>query len=657
MNTPKNLRSLPRFSQWSNGALAGVLLLAAAVPYLNSLRNGFVYDDLTQILRNPYIYRFSHLKQVFTTGSWSYLGQAGLTNYYRPLLTFAYLLSYHAFGKVAFGYHLVNLVMNAAVVLVLFWLALALFRRRSVAFLAALIFALEPVHSEAVAWIAGLTGLEVSLFCALAFLCFVKASRPQGARSEGMIAGMAVFYALALLSKEQALCLPLLATIYEHAYREDRRSTNWRQKIARYGALWLLAGAYLLIRIRALGAFAPLDYASRLTRGQALLSGFALTGHYLEKIFWPWNLCAFYVFNKSSSFFDPRVLGGVAAVAALAAAFWFLWSRYRTASFGIVWFAVMLAPVLNARWMAANVFAERYLYLPSMGFCWAVVPCAIALWHAASSRQKVLPNAIAWSIAALIVLAAVRIAVRNRDWNNNVRLYTVTLAQQPDAYPMLNNLGNEYWERGEFEMAKREWDQAYRVRPNLAPLLSNLGLYYSKKGDDSRALAYYRRAMRARPDFSASHEDAGLVYMKTDQLPQAELQLGMAVALAPLDANAHLELGRAYLRQNRAKLALVQFRSSIKSRPTAEAWDDLGKTYAILGQTDDAGRAFEKAIVLRPFDHVAHFGLGAIYLRAGKRRDAERQYQAGLVTDPKDAGALDALKELRLEGDSSKHDH
>ncbi|MGH9402155.1 MAG: tetratricopeptide repeat protein [Terriglobia bacterium] len=640
---------LSRFSTWSDASLIAMLIAAAALPYLNGLLNGFVYDDQTQVLNNPYILNFHHLRQIFSSSAWSYMGQAGATNYYRPLMTFGYLLCYQVFGKVAFGYHLANLALHIAVVCVLFGVTLALFGRRSVAFLAALVFALHPIHTESVDWIAGVTDLEVTLFCLLAFWCFVKAARPGGKRAPGWILAMAVSFILALLSKEQALMLPFLAMIYEHGVREDRASTAWTQKVARYGLLWLLSAAYIAARLRALGAFAPVVYKSRVPWAQAFLSAPALAGHYVLKLFWPWYLCAFYVFHQSARVFDPRVVAGLAVLAALALAFAALWRQARAASFGIIWFLVLLAPVLNARWLAANVFAERYLYLPSVGFCWVLAFCAVRLWERWRFRRAILRRVLAVSGGVLLLLCAIRIFARNRDWRDDIRLYTRTLSQQPDAAPILNNLGTVYWAQGAADQAEREWQKAYRAQPMLVPVLDNLGLYYSKEGDYPGAVRDFERAARLNPAYAQAHLHLGLVYEKMGNHETARQQLRAAVALAPLSAEAHRELAKFYLEAGQDALAEEQFSDSVRCAPGVEAMDDLGKIYLRHNRTAEAGLEFQGALALNRFDSVAHFNLGAIAAAMGRNGVAEKEYRAGLETDPKNADALAALRKLRLE--------
>src|SRR6516225_2181705 len=103
-------------SRWSNATGMGLLFLLALLPYLNTLRNGFVYDDEEQVLSNPYIRDFHHLREIFTTDVLSYQGFSVSANYYRPMMKFGYLLCFRVFGPRAYGFHLVNLLLHGFVV-------------------------------------------------------------------------------------------------------------------------------------------------------------------------------------------------------------------------------------------------------------------------------------------------------------------------------------------------------------------------------------------------------------------------------------------------------------------------------------------------------------------------------------------------------------
>ncbi len=642
-----------RFSD-SDPLLYSFLILSAFLPYANTLFNAFVYDDNTQVLNNPYIQSLDHLREIFTTTVWSYVGAQGVTNYFRPLMTFGYLICYQVFGPLAYGFHLANVLLHVGVVCVLFLLTARMFGSRLLAFVAALLFALHPVHTESVAWVAAVTDLELTLFYLLTFFLFLCIAQPEGGRSDKVQLAMVGSFVLTILSKEQALTLPILAMVYEHLYRDDRTETTPFQKLHRYGFLWLLAAAYLLFRIRFFGAIAPVLQISDLSWSQTVLSSMALIGQYLGKLLWPAELCAFYVFYRSTSITDPRVLAGAAGIAFCVLVFVLLRRHARLASFAVVWFFVTLAPVLNPRWMAANVFTERYLYLPSVAFCWLVGWGWVRLWERFSVRQVVWRWTLVGALAVIAVLYSVRVVARNRDWRDDIRLYTKTLAVSPDSYHIHNNLGTIYWKRGEVAAAEREWRTALALSPKNAIILNNLGLAHSKRAEYEAAVSCFQRAMRRKPNYTDPHLNLGVAYREMKLLEDAELQLRAAVALSPLNVYARNQLGKLYVEAGRLAEAEEQFLQSVKSEPNVVGYDALGDIYLGWKDSQRAAAAFERAASIDPFDSHARFSLGRLYLAEGRAAEALQEFLAGLQSDPKNEEAramLEKLKPKRSDGD------
>jgi len=157
--------------------LIAALVACATLPYLNILFNGFVYDDDTQVVLNPYVRSLRYLKEILTTNVWSFAG-GDATNYYRPVMTLGYLVCYHVFGLRAYGFHLVSLLLHVLVVCFIFLLTERLTGDRVWALVAGALFALHPIHTESVAWIAAVTDLELTFFYLLAFGLFLAAARP-----------------------------------------------------------------------------------------------------------------------------------------------------------------------------------------------------------------------------------------------------------------------------------------------------------------------------------------------------------------------------------------------------------------------------------------------------------------------------------------------
>jgi tetratricopeptide (TPR) repeat protein len=582
--------------------LVGVLLACASLPYLNILLNGFVYDDDTLLVQNPYVRGFQHLKEIFTGDIWSFRGLA-VTNYYRPMMTLGYMLVYKIFGLRPYGFHLVSLLLHALVVCLVFALTKRLTGDRKWAFVAGALFALHPIHTESVAWIAAVTDLELTFFYLITFGLFLAMARPGGGRSARLLTAMGATFVLALFSKEQAMTLPALATVYEHFYREDRSQTSTSQKLARYGVLWLVGATYLLLRVHFLGALAPDQKFGQLSPLQILLSAMALVGQYVWKLVWPVRLCACYVFHPSTSPFDFGVLAGLAVLLALAALFLVCWRNrernVRFASFAILWFLATLAPVLNAHWVGENVFSERYLYLPSVGVAWLAGLGATKLW----SRARLRP-APRWALAFLGVtvgmLYAARIVIRDRDWNNDIVLYARTLELEPQSRIFLN-LGQALANQGRFNEAIAQYSAALRIQPDFYRAHLNLGAALAAQGRMDAAMAQYSEALRIQPDSPEPHNNLGNALKRQGRIDAAMAEYAEALRIKPHYPEAHNNLGASLAAQGRIDEAIAQYIEAIRINPDfAEAHVNLGQALAGQGRIDEAMAQYSEALRIKP---------------------------------------------------------
>jgi tetratricopeptide (TPR) repeat protein len=666
-NLPSDASGRPSLSRFSDLTLLAFLVVGAALPYLNTLRNGFVSDDEMQVLDNPYIRNFHHLAKIFTTPVSSYLGAEAL-KYYRPLMNVGYLLCYQVFGPHPFGFHLANIVLHGAVVCAVFLLTKRMFQDRNLALMAAGLFAIYPIHTEAVAWVAASPDLQLSLFYLLTFWFFLAVARPGGRFSYFAQVAMAGSFVLAIFSKEQAVTLPVLATVYEHFYRADREETRPAQKVLRYGVLWLLTVAYLVFRVRVLGALkSGRNYD--LTWYHAFVSAIALVGQYLWNVLWPWDLRTYCPFHPPSGWFVPAVVGGVVALAVCSALFFFLWRRARPLSFGLLWLLVSLAPVLNARWMPIGAaFEQRYLYLPSVGFCWLLGWGLLRLRARASARGAIWSRALATAFVLLVALCSFRIVTRNRDWQDNLTLYTNTLAACPDAFYVREFLGSTYWEMGDEESAEREWHEALEMAPQDPYTLSDLGMVYLKNQQYSEAVDFLKKSLEFDPDNASAHLYLGVAYMDAHSLELAEPELRAAVSLFPWNSNARNALGKLYLGEGRTPEAEEQFRRSVEIEPNVRGYGGLGLIHwqrgdvklaeqewrealrlapndsPILnnlgllctnqGRYAEAVFFFHKAIELKPDDPNPHLNLGIAYGKTGQNGSAETEFRTALSLSP-----------------------
>jgi Flp pilus assembly protein TadD len=489
------------------------------------------------------------------------------------------------------------------------------------------------------------TDLELTLFYLLTFRLYLGLGRAKPAMYALTQFGMAVSFALTAISKEQALTLPLLATLYEHAYREDRNQTTIVQKFARYGALWVLTVVYLVLRVRFLGTLAHNKLP--LAGYEVVFSAITLFGQYMWKLLWPVRLCAYYVFEVSDDPTDPRILAGLVALVLIAIVFVALWKFDRTASFGLVWIAVTLVPVLNASWLGSNVFTERYLYLPSVGFCWVLAWG----WTRLFAWSGQYTYGWRWLLAAALGVTAVgcvvRIVTRNPVWQDDMTLYMRTLAASPNAYYMHNNLGVVYWGQADVKSAEREWREALRLAPNASIVLDNLAMLSLVFRHYEESVGYSLRSLTVDPVDPEAHLNLGSVYLEMGNIEEAEVQLHAAVALAPLDAKARAGLGELYLKQLHLPEAEEQFHRSLDSHPNLRGYVGLGVVRWRRGDRQEAERLFKKAESLFPVDPRPHLMLGLLYLDLGRATEGEKELRKSLESDPTNEGALAALQRLK----------
>lgn len=635
-----------RAGQGRDAILYATLSLLAVVPYLNTLVAGFVYDDNYQIVENPYVRSFHYIKQILTSPVWSFKYSRVPTNYYRPLMSLEYLILYKTYGPLAYVFHLANVLANAAVVILLFAVTRRLLKSERVAFLAAALFALDPLHTESVAWVAAVPDLHLAIFLMIAFWFYLDLGEPGRDRWWTPVA-LNVSFFLALLSKEPAIAFPVIALFYEYAARADRDRTTWKQKLGRYGPLFALTGVYFGARVMLIGGLIPKLQRPRLSWPSALLSAVSLFGQYMNKLIWPVRLKMFYAFTPSDSLRDPAFLIGVAWILAFGVLGWFLWKQNRLLLLPLLWTVATLAPALNARWMPGNVFAERYLYVPSMGLCWLAAAGLVALWDVQAIRRFVWPRvAIASAVLLVASLCSYRIVTRNMVWHDDLHFFMDAVRQTPDNANLHSDLGFAYWAVRNHSAATQQWNISIAQDPNNFWALNNIGMSDVTEKRYADAIPPLQHALKLRPEFSDAHLNLAEAFAGLHQEREAETEFQGAIDSSPLDYDAHNRFAAFYRESGRIEDAREQYLLAFAAQANAASLDGLGDIALDDGQTALAESYFRQAEDLDSYDHHAHYELVVIYGETGRAKEALREFDLGQRTDPgtdslsKDAKAI-----------------
>ena len=649
----RDLQSIPI---WKQSAFAYLLLFAlASLPYANTLLNDFVYDDDLQILENPAIQNFHRFGQILTD-VWRFAGADGArAKYFRPVMTLTYLALHKVYGNLPLGFHIVNIALAGCVACLIYAVTLQWTSSQPVAWIAAAVFALHPVHSEIVAWVAGMGDLEATLFLLIAFLIFVDIPRgsPPSLRKSFF---MGSAFGMAILSKETAAPFPILAFLFEHFFRAEANETPLLTKLQRYVPFWIVFAAYLGVRWSLLGGIHASSTPGALPTATVVRTGFALLAKYIGKLFWPVHLLAYYVFPTRTRLFDPLVLAGVLSLIVIVCLVVILRRRHPDAGFGLVWFLVLLGPVLNIRWLASAAFAERYLFLPSVGFVWFIATAVVQLLQCARSgiRSKDLTSsnagiahrcAVIGVTAALGFVCILRIWIRNRDWRNDQTFYETILRDEPRASLIRVNLGVLYANQGKQSQARSEWLRVARESPKFSDAWTYLAMTSIDANDLTSAEEYLQRALQ-NPVTGNYYYQYARLRQKQGRIPEAEIDLRQAAELSPMNSAAHLDLARIELGQERRSEAAVQADAASDGAITPETWCGVGDLYLELGRMDAAEQAYQSALAMNPFHPFAHGGLGHIYEKRGEREKARAEYQAALVMDPRDSRMLEGLRRV-----------
>ncbi|HTR78534.1 MAG TPA: hypothetical protein VMH39_10500 [Gemmatimonadaceae bacterium] len=480
-----------------------VLVLAVLASGLG-VRNGFTYDDRFVIEGNTALHLLrANWWRFFGSSYWPpSMGGDG----YRPIALLLYSIQWVVGGGSAWVFHTVNIAVYGAVCLSVFWLGLQLLPER-LAWLAAALFAVHPLHVEAVANIVG----QAELWVALATVCAVRlyvARRAAARFSARDILVIAALYAFACGVKENGFVLPVLLAASELILVRDPRPLWSRFIELRPFALTLglIAVGYLWARNVVLGRmggfelYVPFD-ALHTTGVQRIVTMVGLVPQWVRLFLWPAHLSAEYGPPQYPIASGPEIgqvpgLILMVGILSLGAA---LRRRSPVACFGIAWMTLTLLPVSNLLVPTGVLIAERTLFLPSIG---VVLALATAVPYLESKlTTPVIRVAALVAVQCLVLAGAVRSAARTTVWRDNDTLFAREVVDAPLVYRTHYMLGGWEFTKDQLRAGESEFLIAMKLFPADPFIPYNLAYEYKKRGLFAPAVVMYQRALDIAPDF------------------------------------------------------------------------------------------------------------------------------------------------------------
>ena len=646
-------------------ALSGLVLIS----YGNSIANGFVWDDHEQIVMNPVLRADAPIRSLFTSDvRFANRSSSIHTEYYRPLQMLMYRTITGMVGTKPEAFHICSIVFaicGALAAFVVFWL---LTRKMSLAFAAAAVFAVYPVHAEAVDWIAASPDLGCGLFTLLAFVLFLarrdtrQANNPleRASLSRWCLPVLSMFaFATALLWKETPAIFPILIAVYT-LLLEAGAGGRVRAALKASAPYWIVLAVYLALRISVLGTLGTGRRNWELTPFQFLLTDLHLMTSYWEKLALPIRLNAYYHFSPVRSAFDPHAIMGIVFVSGLIAGVVYIARRAPLFAFAALWVCITLLPAMNLPALGRNAFTERYLYLPSVGFCllgtlgvsWLVsmLPARSRKWAGVAVLAAVVFGCVAETVA------------RNAVWKDDYTLFSETLQSSPDA-PFVRCMvaAKQAADPASSSQAEDNYLQAIALAPHEVPpdrvdlvtAYDGVAWLYADRSDYQRALEMLSRAREVAPDDAEADSEEGLILARAGRWAEAQPFLLKSSASRPNNENVLSALGlMAWQYSHDLNRAAQMFSKALAVHSeeddfAASLHNDLGGVYGELGDFSSAIEQFRLAIRISPNDPEYHTNLASALGATNRYEESRLEAETALRIAPNYPAALSVLQNLK----------
>ncbi len=531
--------------------IPALIAAVAVLAHLRALNYGFVSDEKLLITQNQTV-RELQIGEMITGKFWpgKFRGV-----YYRPAVTLSYGLGFAVAGESPWLHHLWNFVSHAIAAAGIYFLLLRLFKKQAPALLASVIFAAHPVHSESVAWIPGRTDVMAAAFGIFAWLAVLRARDKDRAALRGAwYAASLLLFVFALGSKEVAVVFPALVLAGDYLLdgSAGHFGSNLKKRIPEYAAMAAVVIVYLVVRAHILsgeGHEPAADPLAALPAAPRVLSMITVFACSFLVMAWPHPWLPDFAYENAFSEMSPALMLVAAAfLIALSGIAWEQRHKRPAYSFCIAGVLISILPFSHLA-PFPTLFAERFLYLPSVFFC-AGLGLLLTDLLAASSLRK---PALALITFFVLVLCA-HSAARTHYFAGGIEFWKSVVRKAPDLHLAHQWLGSFYQEDKSYHQAQDHYEQAVKLEPEFTPARLNLvyTLIMTGKPEEAKErldkLAAKKNLQEKTVESVAElYNELGLAYFRRYQWGPARRQWERALELCPDRPEAHILLARLYL--------------------------------------------------------------------------------------------------------------
>jgi protein O-mannosyl-transferase len=580
-----------------------VCLLLAAVTlaiYNPVTHHPFVnYDDDRYVTENP------HVRQGLTVETFTWALTSTEQANWHPLTWMSHALDCSLFRLNPAGHHFTSVLLHAVNVVLLYLLLIWATGRFGPSLFVAMLFALHPINVESVAWVAERKNVLCTTFFFLTLWAYGWYAQKPGSKRYLAVAAL---FAAGLASKPMVITLPFVLLLLDYwplnrvAGDDSRKAAISQPQFTRSRLvleklpLLLLSFASAVITMQAQQAGGAMRSTTQFSLGVRIANAIYAYAMYLWKMVWPAKLAPLYP-HPGDTLASWRIMVAALMLIAITAVVWRFRERRYLLS-GWLWFLGTLVPVIGLVQVGDAAMADRYAYIPLIGV-FVMISFGVADWSAQKKRGA------APTLAAAVVLMIFAVATYRQIgyWQSNVDLWTHTLAVTQNNFIAEDNLGGALILEGSEEEAHPHFEAAAQINPKDPMSRNNLGTYFQTHGQLREAVAQYEGAASLTSDpglLAQTYANLGAAERSLGEDNEARKNFDEALQLNPNQFNAWLGMALLARKQGKLDEAISDLSRSIELRPTAEAYFELGRTYAQSGRISDARDAYRQALQIDP---------------------------------------------------------
>ena len=575
MNTIKKIAASHYF-------LLALLIIAGFAAYTFNLSNPLFWDDEDWIISNSFVHKISweNLKFIFSHDTLAGIGLR--SNYFRPFLFLTFAFNYVLGGIKPLGYHLANNGLHIANGVLIFLVLFGILKKKLPAFLAALLFLIHPLQTEAVAYVSG-RGDPLSVFFMLLALWFFARFKDKNIVLGYALSSVSVI--LGILSRETAFLFPLYFLIFSAAFfQKEKFAAALKKSIIRAWPFWTISLVYGILRLTILNFQNTLNFyreANFYTEhlSYRIFTFFHALTAYFRLIFVPAGLHMERDIVVNTSVLQWPVWLGVAIVGFIIwgglvfykkektqnqGQNWKLetenWKLPKISSFRLWFFAwgiffVNLAPTSGIFPINALIY-EHWLYFSLFGFFTLVAFYLDKLLHLLQTKRVLLFAAWFLLLSGYLVFFGFQTVRRNIIWGRTEEFYKNILRHEPQNVRALNNLAMYYSNQGKTKEAEELYWLAVDANNSVPAPYYNLGNILRDRGDVAGALELYKKAVERDPYFVYGYMNMASIYADQGKLVEATKMLEKVKTLKPYESRVYYNLSLIYLARGDRKSAL-----------------------------------------------------------------------------------------------------